>query len=304
MATVSVAVRPFGEIFLTNVRPGRERKVGKSLRAIRRLNNNAVVCRDSTGREVIAMGKGVGFGDVPRELSLDEVERTFYDLDEGNINVMSDLPPEVVLFTAKIMDIAQNELSYELSPNAVLLLADHLNFAMERVRKNIQIKMPLAYDVQHMYPVEYKLGQYTVDKARKEFRVGLDKDEAVGIAMNIINARKTPSQRPEGNFDHMLEEVTEIVENHFHIMVDRESFNFSRYATHIQYLFQRIQQKTTIDTENLRMYKDLREEFPDIAQCVEAIAGHIKNKWGSELSEEEKLYLILHVNRIIAKEGH
>ena len=250
------------------------------------------------------MGKGVGFGDIPRELSLSEVERTFYDLDESNINVMSDLPAEVVMFAAKIMDIAQNELSYELSPNAVLLLADHLNFAMERVRQNIRIKMPLAYDVQQMYPVEYKLGQYTVDKARREFQVGLDKDEAVGIAMNIINARKTPSQRPEGNFDQMLEEVTEIVENHFHIMVDRESFNFSRYATHIQYLFQRLQQKTTIDTENLRMYKDLREEFPDIAQCVEVIADHIQEKWGSELSEEEKLYLILHVNRIMAKEGH
>ena len=274
------------------------------MRAIRRLNNNAVLCQDSTGREVIAMGKGVGFGDLPRDLALSEVERTFYDLDEGNINVMSDLPPEVVLFAAKIMDIAKNELSYELSPNAVLLLADHLSFALDRVRKNIRVKMPLAYDVRELYPVEYKLGKYAVEKARKEFGVGLANDEAVGIAMNLINARKTPSQHPEGNFDQMLEEVTEIVEKHFHIVVDRESFNYTRYATHIQYLFQRLQQKTTIDTENLRMYKDLREEFPDIAQCVEGITDHICEKWGSELSEEEKLYLILHVNRIIAKEGN
>ena len=249
------------------------------------------------------MGKGVGFGDIPRDLALSEVERTFYDLDEGGINVMSDLPAEVVMFAAKIIDIAKNELSYELSPNAVLLLADHLSFALERVRKNIRVKMPLAFDVQQMYPVEYRLGKYAVDRARKEFGVGLANDEAVGIAMNLINAKKTPVNRPETDFSDMLEEVTEIVENHFHIMVDRESFNFSRYATHIQYLFQRVQQKTAIDTDNLRMYKDLREEFPDIAQCVEVIADHIRETWGSELSEEEKLYLILHVNRIIAKEG-
>lgn len=273
------------------------------MRAIRRLNNNAVVCRDSTGREVIAMGKGVGFGDVPRDLALSEVERTFYDLDEGGQNVMSDLPPEVVLFAARIMDIAVNELSYELSPNAVLLLADHLNFAIERVRKNIRVKMPLAYDVRELYPVEYKLGKYAVEKARKEFGVGLANDEAVGIAMNLINAKKTPSQRPEEDFSDMLEQVTEIVENHFHIMVDRDSFNFSRYATHIQYLFQRIHQKTAIDSENIRMYKDLREEFPEIAACVEEIAAHIEETWHCTLSEEEKLYLILHVNRIMAKEG-
>ena len=123
--------------------------------------------------------------------------------------------------------------------------------------------------------------------------------------MNLINAKKTPSDRPdpEAGFDQMLEEVTEIVEEHFHVMVDRESFNFTRYATHLQYLFQRVQQHTAIDSENLKMYKDLREEFPNIADCVEIIAAHIQEKWGSELSEEEKLYLILHVNRILAKEG-
>ncbi|MDE6107691.1 MAG: PRD domain-containing protein [Oscillospiraceae bacterium] len=92
-----------------------------------------------------------------------------------------------------------------------------------------------------------------------------------------------------------------MIENHFHIMVDRNSFNFSRYATHLQYLFQRIQQDTTIDSENLRLYKDLREEFPEIAACVEKVADHIGKKWHCTLSEEEKLYLILHVNRIMAK---
>lgn len=275
------------------------------MRAIRRLNNNAVVCRDSTGREVIAMGKGLGFGDIPRDLKLAEVERTFYDLDEGGENVMSDLPADVVMFAAKIIDIALGELSYELSPNAVLLLADHLNFAIERVRKNIRVKMPLAYDVRELYPLEYRIGKYAVDRARKEFGVGLANDEAVGIAMNLINAKKTPSERPdpEAGFDEMLEEVTEIVENHFHVMVDRDSFNFTRYATHVQYLFRRVQQKTAIDSDNLRMYKDLREEFPAIAACVEEIAEHIEKTWHCTLSEEEKLYLILHVNRILAKEG-
>ena len=50
--------------------------------AIRKLNNNAVICRDSRGREVVALGKGVGFGaDFPRELSMADIERTFYSVD-------------------------------------------------------------------------------------------------------------------------------------------------------------------------------------------------------------------------------
>lgn len=273
------------------------------MKAIKKINNNFALCLDSNGVEMIAYGRGVGFGEMPRELKLSEVERTFYDLDENGIHVMSDLPPQVILFAAGIIDVAAVRLPYQLSPNAVLLLADHINFAIERVRKNIRVRMPLAYDIQQMYPTEYEIGLYAVTLARKELRVYLSPDEAVGIALNLINAKAVPESGPQEDFSDMLEDVTEIVEYHFHITVDRSSFNFSRYATHLQYLFQRIQQKTAIDSENLRMYKDLREEFPEITNCVETIAKHIDEKWHCTLSEEEKLYLILHVNRIMAKEG-
>ena len=36
------------------------------MQALRRINNNVALCRDGSGRELIAMGKGVGFGSFPR----------------------------------------------------------------------------------------------------------------------------------------------------------------------------------------------------------------------------------------------
>lgn len=134
--------------------------------AIRKLNNNAVICRDSRGREVVALGKGVGFGgDFPRELAMDHIERTFYSIDAEGQRIMQDLPADVVLFTAKIMDIVENELPYELSPNAVLIMADHIAFAIARQRKGIRFDMPLTYDVQQLYPLEYKIGRYITARA-------------------------------------------------------------------------------------------------------------------------------------------
>ena len=277
------------------------------MRALRKLNNNAVVCIDSVGREVVAMGKGLGFGKLPLEIGLEKIERTFYNIDSSGQNMMRDLPAEVVILAAKVIDIAANELPYELSPNAVLLLADHIAFAIERTRKQLHVRMPLAYDVQQMYPREYKIGKYAIARIRKEFKLGLPDYEIVGVAMNLINAKVTPEVKTEqdevARFAEMLEDVTEIVENHFHIIVDRNSFNFSRYATHLQYLFQRLHQQTAIDSENLRLYKNLRKEFSDISDCVEKISVHIQERWNCSLTEEEKLYLILHVNRICAKEG-
>lgn len=275
--------------------------------AIRRINNNVALCRDGNGRELIALGKGIGFGEMPKELSLAQIERTFYDVDDKYHPLLTELPAAVLDFSARIVDIARNELSYQLNPNTVFTLADHINFAMERARKHIRVKMPLAYDVEQMYPIEYRIGRHTLRRIRKEFLITLPESEAAGIAMNLINNRMTPHQEPSApdtmGDEEMLEDITDIVENHFHILVDRTSFNYSRYATHLQYLFGRIHAGKAINSDNLQLYKSLREEFPDIARCVERIADHIREVWDCELTEEEKLYLILHVNRICIKEG-
>lgn len=276
------------------------------MRAIRKLNNNAVVCLDSSGREMIALGRGLGFGTIPREISLVEVERTFYNIDENDQNLVQGLPTEVVAFTAKFLDIAANELPYALRPNATLLLADHIVFAIKRTREKMRVRMPLAYDVQQIYPIEYGLGEYAVNRIRRDLKVYLPDDEATGIALNLVNAKADSKQNLDesvtSEFAEMLEDITEIVESEFHIVVDRNSFSFTRYATHLQYLFQRIHQSKTIDSENIRLYKDLHKEFPEISVCVDKIAAHIEKAWACKISEEEKLYLILHVNRIRAKE--
>ena len=278
------------------------------MRGLRKINNNAVICLDSTGQEMIAMGKGIGFGTLPREIPLAQVERTFYNVDERYLGVLRDLPPDVLDFSARLLDIARNELPYTLSPNAILTLADHIAFTIERARRNIRVKMPLAYDVEQLYPAEYRIGQYAVKRIQKEFQVGLPGAEAVGIAINLLNARVDGDSAPDAagagcTDSEMLEDITEMVENHFNLIVQRDSFNYSRYATHMQYLFGRIHTSKTIASGNSQMYDSIRAEFPAVAACAEEIAAHIQRKWGCALPEEEKLYLILHINRICIKEG-
>lgn len=278
------------------------------MRGLRKINNNAVICLDSTGQEMIAMGKGIGFGTLPREIPLAQVERTFYNVDERYLGVLRDLPPDVLDFSARLLDIARNELPYELRAHVVLTLADHLAFARERVLKNIRVHMPLAYDVEQLYPTEYKIGQYIVRRFQKEFHIGLPPEEAVAVAMNLLNGRAADQPEPDGAEEaklreEMLEDITAIVENHFRCIVNRSGFNYSRYATHLQYLFVRIRTGQAIQSENLAMYHTLREEYPDVAACVAKIADHIQQEWGCTLTEEEQLYLILHVNRICIKEG-
>lgn len=274
--------------------------------AVRTLNNNAVICKDCTGQEMIAMGKGIGFGKLPREVPLEKIERTFYDIDRSYHPLLQEIPADILEFTGKIVEIARNELPYELSPNLVVTLADHISFAVERARKNIRVKMPAAYDVRHSFPKEYEIGKYTVYRIQKEFQVWLPKEEIIGIAMGILNSKVTENVEAVNESERdeeMLEGITDLIEGTFHIMVDRDSFNFARYATHMRYLFQRIHTGKTIQSENLSMYKGLKNDYPQIAGCVDRIAAHIAREWDYDLNEEEKLYLMLHINRVCTKEG-
>ena len=275
------------------------------MRAVRSINNNIAVCIDSTGTEVIAMGKGIGYGKMPHEVELSQVTHTYYSVDERQLAGIQDIPQEILDFSAQVADLAREQIAYRMSPNLVFTLADHIAFAIKRAQSNLRVRMPLAYDVEQNYPVEYRIGRQLVRRIRREFQVALPDDEAVGIAMNLVNSRveePTADEAAEAQRDEdMREDITEIVENHFGISVDRTSFAYSRYATHLQYLFGRLHGGAPLTAEGLIGYQGVEDQFPEGVACVEKIAARVHGAWGAELTDEEKLYLVIHVSRICAK---
>lgn len=276
------------------------------MKAVRRINNNVAVCVDNAGNELLAMGKGVGFGQLPRELTLAEVERTFYDVDERYFAAINDLPQDVLSFAIVSADYVRNELPYELCPNLAFILADHLSFAIERAKKNMKVRMPLAYDVEQTYPNEYRLGRHIMRRARKQFGVPLPDDESVGITLNIINARLESADETEEELqrrnDEMLEDATEIIEDEFDITLDRSSFAFSRYATHMRYLFERLHTGKDLNSSCIEGFRGIEGQFPRETQCVRKIARHIAEEWPeAHVSGDECLYLVIHVSRLCIK---
>lgn len=275
------------------------------MRAIRSINNNIAVCVDSTGTEVVAIGRGIGYGKMPHVVDLDDITHTYYRVDVRQLEGVRDIPQEVLDFAAAEHDRMRDQLAYQLSPNYVFTLADHIAFAIKRARQNLQVRMPLAYDVEQNYPDEFRIGRQMVRRIRRAFNVGLRDDEAAGIAMSIVNARAgeaTERETRDAQRDEdMLEDVTEIVENHFGITVDRSSFAYSRYATHMFYLFRRIHGGEALPAEGMAGYQGMDQQFPEGVACVEKIEQHLADAWGATLTDEEKLFLVLHVSRICIK---
>lgn len=273
---------------------------------VKNINNNVSLCLDGNGKEVIVFGKGVGFIRPPAEVPLNKIERTFYNVSSQYLSILNDVSQEILDFTARQMLLEQDKLPYGTTANLTFILADHLAFALERAKKGVYIPMPSIYEMETNWPLEMEVGRSFVSAMEREFNVKLPYGEAQAVAMHFINARSTHATESavniETRYEEILEHTTRIIEEEMALTVRRDTFNYARFATHVQYLLRRIFEDKSIDSENIQMYQSIREEYEAASRCVDKIAAYLKENWKAELTEEEKLYLIMHVNRVCAKE--
>lgn len=273
---------------------------------VKNINNNVALCLDSKGQEVVVFGKGVGFLKPPSEVPLSKIQRTFYDLNRNFLPLLDDIPLDVIDFTSRQVAQIRGKLPYETNANLIMTLADHLAFAMTRAKRGIYTPMPSIYEMEQNYPVEVEIGRQIVKAMEQAFHVKLPKGEVQGVAMHFINASLgSPSSgqlTAEEEYETILERMTQIVEYALQITIRRDTFNYARFATHVQYLLKRVQADSPIDSDNLQMYASIRDEYKDVSACVDQIHEYLQRNWSIDLSEEEKLYLIMHINRVISQE--
>ena len=273
---------------------------------VKNINNNVALCLDSKGQEVVVFGKGVGFLKPPSEVPLSKIQRTFYDLNHKFLPLLDDIPLDVIDFTSRQVARIRGKLPYETNANLIMTLADHLAFAMTRAKRGIYTPMPSIYEMEQNYPVEVEIGRQIVSAMEQEFHIKLPKGEVQGVAMHFINASLgSPSSgqlTAEEEYETILERMTQIVEYALQITIRRDTFNYARFATHVQYLLKRVQTDSPIDSDNLQMYASIRDEYKDVSACVDQIHEYLQRNWSIDLSEEEKLYLIMHINRVISQE--
>ena len=273
---------------------------------VKNINNNVALCLDSKGQEVVVFGKGVGFLKPPSEVPLSKIQRTFYDLNHKFLPLLDDIPLDVIDFTSRQVAQIRGKLPYETNANLIMTLADHLAFAMTRAKRGIYTPMPSIYEMEQNYPVEVEIGRQIVKAMEQAFHVKLPKGEVQGVAMHFINASLgSPSSgqlTAEEEYETILERMTQIVEHALQVTIRRDTFNYARFATHVQYLLKRVQTDSPIDSDNLQMYASIRDEYKDVSACVDQIHEYLQRNWSIDLSEEEKLYLIMHINRVISQE--
>ncbi|MBQ9328585.1 MAG: PRD domain-containing protein [Solobacterium sp.] len=272
------------------------------MRVIRCINNNVAVCQDTKGQELIAFGKGVGFRKPPYEISLSQIERTYYDVDATYLSMINDIPEEVLNISDEIVDYARILLPAPLSSNIIFTLADHLNFCIQRYQKHMNFKLPIIQDIEQLFENEMKVGIFGLKMIREKMGIYLPREEAAYIALHLINYEEKDRNSVTERNEEAIENITKMIEQEFEITINREDFNYSRFVSHMHYFFKRGDREEQIKTTNEQMYQTLVQNYPKTHDVSEKISRYLEATMDLKLTDEEKMYLMLHINRLSTRE--
>lgn len=225
---------------------------------------------------------------------------TFYRIDNRFYNLMEEIPENIFEVTALIVDKARKTLSSPLNPNLLIGLADHINFAIIRLKKYKKMQMLFSYDVEQLYPIETNLGRYAVELVKKRLGAILPESEVTNIAMHFVNAQEEKEPVTEGpDTEALISEVADKIEGFFSINIDRASFNYNRFAMHMRYYLKRIKEETQFMNDNSVILQVMKENNEKVYDCAFMIGNFIDEKLESKTTDDEILYLMMHINRII-----
>lgn len=267
------------------------------------INNNIVSSTDENGREVVVMGRGLGFKmKEGMEIPENKVEKIFRLDNEDMLNrfktLLSKLPPEHLQISTEIINYAKKVLKKPLNQNIYITLTDHINFAIERFHENMLFPTPLIREVRSFYREEYLIGEYGIALIEQRLGIRLPVDEAASMALHVVNAEYNTAMRDTINITQLIQQVAGIVTEYFHISLDERSLNYERFITHLKFLAQRIYSKEPLDSTAPGFSQMVSEMYPSEYICGQKIQYFIKETYGHEVTNEEVAYLAVHIRRM------
>ena len=267
------------------------------------INNNIISAYEKSGAEVIVMGRGIGFKKKQGEVvPADQISKIFRiksrTLTEQFKELLANMPLERVRISDEIISHAKDHLKLKLNQSIYVTLTDHINFAIERVSQGIEPQNALLWEIKRFYPQEFQLGIYALELIQDRLGILLPEDEAGFIALHFVNAEYGTDIRDAVKFPDQMQAIVDIVEHDLGILLDESSLHYERFMTHIKFLIQRIYRKELLSSEDRELSLMMRRKYPREYECSVKVAEYIMQATGSRLSEEEIMYLSVHIRRV------
>ena len=234
-------------------------------RVIKVLNNNGIlVYHVETGKEMILLGNGVGFGKKPTE----QIEKLpgvkVYSLvtrrkQESVLKTVNGIRPEFIEATGKIIEEAENVFQ-KINHEMLLPLADHIALAAKRAKENRQLLNPFTPDI----------------------RVLFGEDEAVSQTLDATR---------------IVNEGIAMIEQEFDQKLESGSLGCTRLMSHMYYMILRTRKG---EGTNADFNDFIFQNYPRTGEAAKRVCDYMSRQLKQPVAKEEIGFLAIHIQRVIS----
>lgn len=275
-------------------------RVGKALN-----HNTLIAISMEDNQEYLLIGKGIGFGRKVSERFeiLKDQECTIYSLREqtergGAMELVKGIDPIYLEIAEKILTKSE-EVFGKIDRRILFPMADHIAFAVQRIRANEQISNPLTEDIRALFYMEYKTAENVRGILREMVGVEIDEHEIGYIALHIHSAIEDENVALSMQIAHSVRECIRMVEEETGRAIDVMSLSYNRLMNHIRYMVARAVKGEKL---KLNMNDYMSVKFPKSYAIAEEICRQLGQQIHQVLNEVEIGYLAMHIERVLMDE--
>ena len=265
------------------------------------LNNNGVIAIDmDENQEYVILGKGVGFGkkvsqrfDKPQECTM---YRLTQETERGSAKeLVKGIEPEYLEIADAILTEAQKVFGDSIDRGILFPLADHISFAVARIRRNEQISNPLTEDIKVLFYSEFKVAETLKTILKERLQIEIDDHEVGYVALHIHSAIGDEKVSVAMQTARAVRECIDMIEKATGKPIDVLSLSYNRLMNHMKYMVARA---STGEKLNLDMNEYMLDQYPQAYEIAGDICKNLEGCIGHKLDETEIGYLAMHIQRV------
>lgn len=265
------------------------------------LNNNGVIAIDmDENKEYVILGKGVGFGkkvsqrfDKPEGCTTYRLEQ---ETERGSAKeLVKGIEPEYLEIADAILTESQKVFGDSIDRGILFPLADHISFAVARIRRNEQISNPLTEDIKVLFYSEFKVAETLKTILRERLQIEIDDHEVGYVALHIHSAIGDEKVSVAMQTARAVRECIDMLEKATGKPIDVLSLSYNRLMNHMKYMVARA---STGEKLNLDMNEYMLDQYPQAYKVATDICKNLEECIGHKLDETETGYLATHIQRV------
>ncbi|WLR47765.1 PRD domain-containing protein [Halobacillus litoralis] len=277
----------------------------KQIKIKKVLNNNVVIASHPTYEEVVLIGKGIGFnrkkGD---EISSEKADKTFLLSNEQEkeqyVSLLPYIDENLIDFMSDILHHVESRMGQELNQHIHVALTDHLAFAINRAKKDLQFSNPFLLEIESLYPKEYQIAMEVVTMIYDKMGIQFPEGEVGFIALHIHSAVTDKTLRELNRHNQLITHLVQLVEDTMDVQIDKKSVDYHRLVQHLHRAIDRVYQEEHVGDE-IRLANMLKEEYPVCYNLAWKLIKVMQRQLNKPVDESEAIYLTIHLQRLTHK---